>query len=175
MPNFRVRISVMEDKQGKLIDEIVHHRALETVYPSREALAAALKTGRGFRIYLGADATGPHIHLGHLTNFLVMKKLQELGCEVIFLIGDFTARIGDPTDKLAARQPLTEQEVKENYRSFKKQVGKILDLKGKNPLRITFNAKWLAKMNLKNLIELAGHFTVQQMIERDICRIGEFF
>jgi len=106
--------------------------------------------------------------LGQLTNLLVLKKLQEAGHEIIFLIGDFTARIGDPSDKLASRKPLTEKEVKENYKSFKEQVGRILDLKGKNPVRIEFNSRWLAKIDLAEWLAIEGHFTHQQMIERDM-------
>lgn len=150
------------------IEEIVNHRALDMVYPSREAFRAALGKGKKMRIYLGVDATGPHIHLGHLTNFFILKRLQDLGHEIVFLIGDFTARIGDPTDKLAARRQLTAKEVKANYQSFKEQMGRILNLKGKNPVRIAFNGKWLSKMNFEDLIDLASHFTVQQMIERDM-------
>lgn len=158
----------MSNDRGKSIDEIINHRAIDRIYPSNEAFAAVLKSGKRLRVYLGADATGPHLHLGQLTNFFVLKKLQNLGHEVIFLIGDFTARIGDPTDKSAARKQLTESEVKENYQSFKEQVGRVLDLKGKNPLRIEFNSSWLSKMALEKWIELSAHFTNQQMVERDM-------
>jgi len=156
----------MEEK--RLVEEIVNHRAIESVYPSREAFAAALRSKKKFRIYLGVDPTGPHIHVGHLTNFLVLRKLQDLGAEIIFLIGDFTARIGDPTDKLAARQPLTDKEIKANYASFREQAGRILSFKGKNPVRTLFNAAWLSKMTFADILELTSRVTVQQMVERDM-------
>ena len=153
------------------IEAIINHRAIDRIYPSREALEESLKSGRRFKIYLGVDATGPHIHLGHLTNFLVLKQFQNLGAEVVFLIGDFTAMIGDPTDKAAARIPLTAQQIKENYKTFEKQAGRILRLKGKNAVEVAFNSKWLAKMDLADMLDLAGHFTVQQMIERDMFQV----
>ncbi|HUZ92596.1 MAG TPA: tyrosine--tRNA ligase [Candidatus Paceibacterota bacterium] len=159
-------IDKSKDNEGSAA--VFAHRAIDSIYPSKEAFDAALRGGKKLRIYIGADATGPHLHLGQLTNLLVLKKLQEAGHEIIFLIGDFTARIGDPSDKLASRKPLTEKEVKENYKSFKEQVGRILDLKGKNPVRIEFNSRWLAKIDLAEWLAIEGHFTHQQMIERDM-------
>lgn len=143
-------------------------RAVERIYPSREALESAFMDGRQLKIYLGVDPTGSHLHLGHLTNLLVLKRFQELGHKVILLIGDFTARIGDPTDKLATRRPLTPEEVKENLRTFKVQASRVLAFRGDNPARVMFNAKWLSRMKLEDVMRLAEQVTVQQMIHRDM-------
>ncbi|HEY4475369.1 MAG TPA: tyrosine--tRNA ligase [Candidatus Paceibacterota bacterium] len=156
---------VVADKN--LIEEALT-RAVQQVYPSRETLEKELMSGRRLRIYLGVDPTGPHLHLGHLTNLLVLKRFQDLGHEVIFLIGDFTALIGDPTDKLSPRQPLTPEEIKENLKTFKKQAGRILKFSGENRVQVKFNSKWLAKMNFEALAKLFSHFTVQQLIQRDM-------
>jgi len=142
-------------------------RSVDTIYPSREALERALSSGKKLTIYLGVDPTGPHLHLGHATNLLVLRRFQALGHKIILLIGDFTARIGDPTDKLAARKPLT-AEVKRNFKTFKKQAAKILNFSGPNAAAVAFNSKWHTKMNFEKLVELASHFTEQQMVERDM-------
>ncbi len=134
----------------------------------RDELKKKLESGARLKIYIGMDPTGPHLHIGHATNFLLLKRFQELGHEIILLIGDFTAKIGDPTDKNAARQPLSDDEIKENLATFKEQLAKILDFEGKNPARISFNSTWLAPMTFNEIIHLAQQFTVQQMIERDM-------
>lgn len=157
--------------QTAVCEELVRmvlERATERIYPSREALENALRSGRRLRVYCGVDPTGPHLHLGHLTNLLCLKWLQELGHEIVFLIGDFTARIGDPTDKLAARRSLSEEEIKENYSTFRIQAGRIVRFSGKNPAKVKFNSAWLCRMTLTDVIRLAQHATVQQMIERDM-------
>ncbi len=143
-------------------------RSVDTVYPSRDALRARLESGKPITLYLGVDPTGPHIHLGHATNLLVLKRFQDLGHKVILLIGDFTARIGDPTDKSAARQPLTVKQVKDNLKTFKSQVSKIVRFSGKNAAQVVFNSKWHEKMRFAEIVQLASHFTVQQMVERDM-------
>jgi len=143
-------------------------RYAEKIYPSKEALDEFLSSGKKLKIYIGVDPTGSHFHLGHATNFLLLKALQNAGHKIIFLIGDFTARIGDPTDKLSARQPLTEEQIAENLKTFKEQAGKIISFGGKNPAEVDFNSRWLAKMTFSDLIKLAHHVTVQQMIERDM-------
>jgi tyrosyl-tRNA synthetase len=165
MGRFYVSIGAMTGISEELKEAL--NRYTHTIYPSREGFLQALGS-RKLTIYLGADPTGPHIHLGHATNLLFLKALQKAGHHIIFLIGDFTARIGDPTDKLSARQPLTTSEIKKNLASFKSQASKIISFKGKNAATIKFNAKWLSKMDFADLIELAQQVTVQQMIERDM-------
>lgn len=144
-------------------------RSISGILPNREAFEKRLLNGKPMTIYLGADATGPELHLGHATNFLFLEKLRALGHHVIVLFGDFTAMIGDPSDKEAERRTLSKKEVGENIKSWKKQVGKILNLTDKkNPAKILKNSSWLARLTFDKILELAGSFTVQQMIERDM-------
>ncbi|MFA6365526.1 MAG: tyrosine--tRNA ligase [Candidatus Paceibacterota bacterium] len=143
-------------------------RGVDTIYPTKDTLRETLLSGRRIRLYLGIDPTSPHLHLGHAGSILMLRKFQDLGHEVILLFGDFTARIGDPTDKLAARKPLTKMEVAENLTTFKKQAGKILDFSGLNAAKVKFNASWHSKLTFEEVITLASHFTVQQMLERSM-------
>ncbi len=157
-----------------MIDWILDH-GVERVYPSREALRAKLLKGERMRLYLGIDPTGPSLHLGHAVTIQKLAELQQLGHEIILLIGDFTAMIGDPTDKSAVRKTLTRKEVLANCKRYKQQASQILRFTGPNPAKLKFNSKWLAKMSFADVVELASHFTVQQMIERDMfeTRIAE--
>ena len=143
-------------------------RSVDIIYPSRQELERVLVGGKRLRIYLGVDPTGAHLHFGHATNFLVLKRFQELGHEIILLIGDFTARIGDPTDKFSPRQPLTVEQVAENFKTFKKQASRVIKFDGPNKAQVKFNSKWLGKMNFADVIKLARHITVQQMLQRDM-------
>lgn len=143
-------------------------RSIDTIYPSRQALESLLNSGKQLRIYMGIDPTATYAHLGHATNYIILKRLHDLGHKIIVLIGDFTAMIGDPSDKNSARKRLTKEEVKENIKTFKKQISQILDFNDKkNPIEFEFNSKWLAKLSFADAVELASHFTVQRMLERD--------
>lgn len=141
-------------------------RAVELVYPNEAAVLQALKSGRQLTVYLGVDPTGPHLHLGHATNLLLLRRFQDLGHRVYLLIGDFTARIGDPTDRLAARRRLTPTEIKTNLKTFKQQARKLLRFTGQNAAQIKFNSRWLNKLRLADFLTLAGYFTVEQVLER---------
>lgn len=143
----------------------VFDRYAEAVFPSPEKAMEIFKSGRRLTFYLGIDPTGPDIHLGHVTNFLVLKKIIALGHRVILLIGDFTARIGDPTGKDTARQPLSKERIKENLKTYLDQVYKILR---KGSVEIKYNSQWLEKMNLEKIIALGSYVTVQQMLARDM-------
>lgn len=143
-------------------------RGVAAVYPTVENMRAVLLSGKRLRIYVGVDPTSPHLHIGHAMQFRKLREFQDLGHEVILLIGSFTAMIGDPTDKLATRKQLTRQEVLENAKTYKKQAAKILRFSGENPVKFMFNDKWLAKMSFEDVLGLASHFTVQQMMERDM-------
>lgn len=143
-------------------------RGVEQVYPSKEAFEEKLASGKRIRIYLGVDPTSPMLHIGHAIPLRKLRELQDLGHEVILLIGSFTAMIGDPTDKMATRVQLTQKEVLKNAATYKKQASKILRFTGKNAAKLMFNHKWLAKMSFRDVVELASHFTVQQMSERDM-------
>lgn len=146
------------------IDELLTRR-FENVFPSKDEAVSRLNEGKPLKVYLGIDPTGPQIHLGHTIPLLFLKQLAELGHKPVLLFGDFTARIGDPTDKEAARTALTEAQVKENMSTYLDQVRKILP---KGSFELKYNSKWLAKMNLENILELGSKATVQQMIQRDM-------
>src|SRR3989344_2550569 len=115
----------MLDKQTREKVEEVLTRGVSAIQPSKEALREKLLSGNTLEIYLGVDPTGPNLHLGHLTNLLTLRRLQKLGHKIIFLIGDFTARIGDPTGKVSSRGTLTKDEVNKNMKTFQKQVERI--------------------------------------------------
>jgi tyrosyl-tRNA synthetase len=148
----------------KKIDEVLS-RGVENVYPSREILKNVLLSGKALSIYNGIDPTGPTLHIGHGSTLLKLREFQDLGHKIILLIGDFTGRIGDPTDKTATRKQLSVKEIKENLKSYTKQAGKILDMK---KVQVKFNSKWLSKLSFGEGMEIASEFTLQQMIERDM-------
>jgi tyrosyl-tRNA synthetase len=147
------------------IDEVLT-RGVENIYPNRETLEKVLLSGKKLRIYNGIDPTGK-LHIGHGVVLKKLRQLQDLGHEVIVLIGDFTARIGDPTDKLATRKKLTKKQVEENAKNYKKLIGKILDLKKSN-VRFLHNEKWSNKLKPEDMLELASNFTVSRLLERDM-------
>lgn len=143
-------------------------RSVEHIYPTPEKLGEVLKSGKRISVYLGIDPTGPSLHVGHAIAIRKLAELQVLGHHVILLIGDFTAMIGDPTDKMAVRKPLTREEVLANCISYKEQASSMLKFDGENPAELKFNSAWLAKMSFSDVVELSSHFTVQQMLERDM-------
>ena len=151
-----------------LIEEVLT-RSIAEVLPTKEDFRKVLESGKQIKIYVGADATGSSLHLGHATNYMVLERLRKLGHKVVILIGDFTARIGDPTDKSSTRQQLSREEVKENVKTWLDQISPIIDLKDeKNPVEIVYNHDWLSKLNFEDIINIASNFTVQQMLERDM-------
>src|SRR3989339_1099961 len=147
-----------------IIEEILT-RGVEKVYPNKAAFKEVLMSGKEIRLYYGIDPTGSTLHLGHLVQLLKLKKFQDLGHEVIVLIGDFTAQIGDPSDKSATRKQLAHKEVLKNAKDYKKQISRFLDLK---KTKFLYNSKWLGKLDLKETLELAAHFSVQRLLERDM-------
>ncbi len=150
-----------------MIDWVLNH-AVENVYPSKAEVKKMLEAGKQLTVYFGIDPTGPSLHLGHFINLRRVKLFQDLGHKVILLIGDFTAMIGDPTDKGATRKQLTREEVLANCKLYKEQMARVIDFKGPNAAELKFNSAWLGKMSFSDVIELASHFTVQQMLERDM-------
>lgn len=151
-----------------LIDELLS-RSIKEVIPSVSELKNKLLSGGKVRIYIGTDATGTSLHLGHATNYMVLEKFRRLGHEVIFLIGDFTSRIGDPTDKTAARVELTRDQVIENVQTWLAQVKPIINFDdSENPVKVLYNHDWLSKLTFEEVIKIASHFTVQGMLERDM-------
>jgi len=127
-------------------------------------LAKLLAKGKPLRIKAGFDPTAPDLHLGHTVLIHKMKHFQDLGHEVIFLIGDFTGMIGDPTGRSETRKNLTPAEVQENAKTYLEQVFKILD---SEKTTVAYNSEWMGKFTSVNMIELAAHYTVARMLERD--------
>ena len=130
----------------------------------REELNQRLQSGRRLVIKAGFDPTAPDLHLGHTVLLNKMRQFQERGHEIVFLIGDFTGMIGDPSGRSATRPTLTREELQENAQTYAEQVGKILDL---DKTRIAFNSEWLGRLDAADLIRLAGQMTVARMLERD--------
>lgn len=154
----------MVSPQGLVVDSLeLLRRGADEILVENE-LAERLKSGRPLRIKAGFDPTAPDLHLGHTVLINKLRQFQELGHEVIFLIGDFTGMIGDPTGKNATRPPLTPDEIKENARTYREQIFKILDA---DKTRIEFNSKWMGEMGAAGLIQLAAKHTVARMLERD--------
>jgi len=151
------------------IEEVLT-RGVEKIYPSKEALEKVLRSGKKIRLYQGFDPSMPNLHLGNIVGVLKLKQFQDLGHEVIFLVGDFTGMIGDPTDKKSSRPQLTRKQVLENCKNWKEQAGKILEFSGKNPAKFLYNSQWLSKLSFNELLNLAHHLTYQQTIKRDMFR-----
>lgn len=144
-------------------------RSIDSIYPSRNALEELLLSGKRISVYVGIDPTADYVHLGHSTNYLVLERFHLLGHKIIVLVGDFTAMIGDPSDKASARVQLSKEQIQENLRSFKEQIGKILNFDDNdNPIEFRFNSEWLSKLDFGKIAEIASNFTVQQMLERDM-------
>lgn len=153
------------DTNIEKINNLFDKRYVQAIFPSAERAREMLSSGRRLRFYLGIDPTGPDIHLGHSTNLFVLKKLINMGHEVILLIGDFTALIGDPTGKDKARKALSSEEIKNNMKTYLSQIYHILP---KGSFKVKYNSEWLGNLVFKDVIELASHFTHQQMIIRDM-------
>lgn len=142
--------------------EIIKRGSEEVIV--EDELIKKLESGRPLRIKAGFDPTAPDLHLGHTVLINKLKQFQDLGHEVLFLIGDFTGMIGDPTGKSMTRPPLTKEQVEKNAQTYKEQVFKILD-----PAKtsVMFNSEWMGKMSAADMIKLAGQYTVARMLERD--------
>ncbi len=137
-------------------------RGVETII-EKPSLIRQLKSGAKLRVKHGIDPTGENIHLGRAVVLRKLKQFQELGHKIVLIIGDFTAEIGDPSDKLEKRPFLTEEQVKKNLKSYLPQIGTIIDLK---KAEVRYNSEWLKKLNFREISRLAEIFTVAQMIER---------
>ncbi|HVN93174.1 MAG TPA: tyrosine--tRNA ligase [Terracidiphilus sp.] len=130
----------------------------------RERLEESRKTGRPLRVKAGFDPTAPDLHLGHTVLMRKLRHFQQLGHTVIFLVGDFTSLIGDPTGRNVTRKPLTRAEIDKNAETYKQQVFRILNEK---TTEVRYNSEWLGKLGYEETIRLTAHFTVSQMLERD--------
>jgi len=146
----------------KKVEELLNRGVEEVI--ERESLIKKLYSGRKLKIKYGADPSAPDLHLGHSACLLKLKEFQDLGHQIIFIIGDFTALIGDPSKRLKTRKPLSKKEVEGNAKTYFKQVGKILDIK---KIKIIRNSKWFSKVDLRDLLNLASKFMIARILERD--------
>lgn len=154
MASAQEQLKIIKRGTSEIIDEKDLSRALEK----------SIKSGKPLRVKAGFDPTAPDLHLGHTVLLQKMKQFQDLGHEAVFLIGDFTGMIGDPTGKSETRKSLTPEEVKINAQTYLEQVYKILD---KNKTTIMYNSEWMSKFSPTDMINLAARYTVARMIERD--------
>ncbi len=151
------------------IDEILNRGTIVEILPTKDEFRKKLLSGEKLRFYMGFDPTAKSLHLGHSQGLMILEDFRKLGHEVIFLIGDFTGMIGDPSDKSSARIKQTPEQVRENFALWKDQVKNIADFDdNNNPFQIKYNSEWLGKLNFAEVLELASNFTVQQMLERDM-------
>ncbi len=153
------------------MDAIEHllTRGVDKIYPSREELEKVLRSGKKLRLFQGFDPTGTKLHIGHAVGFRKLRQWQDLGHDVIFLIGDGTGQAGDPSGKKTARDTFfTSEELRKNGKDYVLQSSKIVRFDGPNPVKILYNGDWLNKLGLTEILNIAGHFTLQQMLERDL-------
>lgn len=151
-----------------LIEETLS-RAVDKIYPSRAELEKVLRAGKKISLYQGFDPSGIQLHIGHLVGLLKLSQFQKLGHHVIFLIGDGTGQAGDPSGKLRTRDKfLSLPELRENARDYILQAAKVINFEGENKAEILYNGDWLNKLTLIDILEIAGHFTLQQLEERDL-------
>jgi len=143
-------------------------RNIDQILPSQDFLLSKVKQNQKLKIYHGIDPTSDMLHIGHLAALKKMKHFQELGFEVIILMGGMTATIGDPTGKSKARNQLSVEEISKNIDKIKGQIAKVLDFEGSNKAQILNNYDWLAKLKFEEVIKLSSLVTLDQMIERDM-------
>jgi len=153
----------MLNTNPRKIEEVLTRR-VEQVLPGKTELKSLMQK-RKIKLYLGIDPTSPNIHLGNAVPLRKLKEFQDLGHEVIFLIGTFTAQLGDPSKRDKKRKPLTLVQIKKNILDYKKQVSKILDI---SKIKIKYNHDWLSKLKFGDLIKLASRFTTSRLLERDM-------
>lgn len=150
------------------IDELLN-RGVDKIYPSKESLEQALLSGRKFKLYQGFDPTGDKLHLGHMVGLRKHRQWQDMGHEVIFLVGDGTGQAGDPTGKKQTREKFfTKEELQANAKGYLEQASKVVRFSGPNAIKILYNSEWLNKLNLVDILNIAQNFSVQQLIERDM-------
>lgn len=152
----------------QIIDEILDRDVIVDILPSREEFKQRLLNEK-LRFFIGADPTNASLHLSHAKNFMLLEEFRKLGHEVFVLFGDFTACIGDPSDRNSARARLTPEQVHEFSKDWVQQISPLIDFNdADNPAHVVFNGDWLNKLSMRDLIELASNTTVQHMLERDM-------
>jgi tyrosyl-tRNA synthetase len=152
----------------KKIEELLN-RGVENIYPSKEALLSQLESGKKLKLYQGFDPTGVQLHIGHMVGLMKLRQWQELGHEVIFLIGDGTGQAGDPSGKTRGRDKyLNNSELRENAKDYVMQASRVVKFDGDNAAKILYNGDWLNKLTLVDVLDIADNFTLQQLEERDL-------
>src|SRR3989338_4860727 len=152
------------DKVGELLT-----RGVDKIYPSKEKLEEVLRSDKKLRLYQGFDPTGDKLHLGHMVGLRKHRQWQDLGHEVIFLIGDGTGEAGDPSGKKKTREKFfTSAELRENAKGYLEQASKIVRFDGENPIKILYNGDWLNKLTKTDILNIVQNFSLQQMLERDL-------
>ncbi len=148
------------------LDELLS-RGVANIIPGKEQLLKKLESGEKLSIYLGIDPTSTHIHLGHAVPLRKLQAFAELGHNITFLIGDFTALIGDTSDKESERPQLTAEQIQENFKTYKAQAEKILDF---SKVTVRYNSEWLSKLTFTDIVKLTQHFSVGDFISRELIK-----
>src|SRR5437660_2132607 len=162
------KVEMSEHKCKPVEDQLADiKKGVAEIIPEPELVAkleASRKTGKPLRVYLGVDPTAPDLHLGHTVVLRKLKHFQDLGHTAVFLIGDFSAMIGDPTGVSETRPPLTSEQVDANAKTYLEQVYKILD---REKTEVRYNSEWLSKMNAEDIVRLCSHYRLARMLERE--------
>jgi tyrosyl-tRNA synthetase len=147
-------------------------RGVANIIPGKQELEKALRSGKKLNIYFGIDPTGTRIHLGHAVPIRKLKAFAELGHHVTFLIGDFTALIGDTSDKESERPAMTQEQIEQNFQTYKRQAEKVLDF---SKVKVVHNSDWLKKLSFEDIVKLTQHFSVGDFVGRELIkkRLGE--
>ena len=162
-------MSQTHDERKEIAQKIMDRGVITGVLPNREAFLERLASTVPMRIYIGADPTSSSLHLSHAKNYMLLEEFRQLGHEVIVLFGDFTAKIGDPTDRMAARKQLSTEDVRSNVSEWLGQIRPLMDFDAAvNPPLVKFNADWLSSLTMEDVINLTSMVTVQRMLERDM-------
>lgn len=162
LPRCRIYSRYMTTTDKKKINSLMTRRVAEVI--TEEGLRQKLEFGKPLRVKFGADPTKPDLHLGHVVALKKLREFQDLGHQVVFIIGDYTAQVGDPSGKSKTRPSLSEEETRANGETYLEQVGKVLDRKR---LEVRWNSEWFSGMSFQEIIKLAAKFTVARIIERD--------
>ncbi len=157
----------MEESRKKELIESLVTRGVENIIPGKEKLLELLNSGKTLNVYLGIDPTATRIHLGHAFPLRKLQILTELGHNVTFLIGDFTAKVGDTSDKETERPVLTDEEIKVNFETYKRQAEKFLDF---SLVKVVQNSEWLGKLNFGEVLKLTQNFSLNDFISRELIK-----
>ena len=157
----------MEEKRKKELIESLVTRGVENIIPNRGELEKVLNSGKKLNVYLGIDPTATKIHLGHAFPLRKLQILADLGHKVTFLIGDFTTKVGDTSDKETERPVLTDEQITENFQTYKRQAAKLLDF---SKIQVHHNSEWLSKLNFGEVLKLTQNFSLNDFISRELIK-----